>query len=139
MGFEGSRNASPNDGAAFTSCERDSRVARYPQPTLQPRGMGEKGVNWRIHNMKMRMVRDKTKGGFSRASGSKVAKEQQAQAKAAKWHEQNLQMRNLRKKVKAGFNHTNSSKAQKMAKAKKAANYIQKVEIDFLKDKGPRR
>jgi len=44
-----------------------------PAPGRGPRppGMGENGVNWRVHNMRMKLMREATKGSFVRASGPK--------------------------------------------------------------------
>jgi len=44
-----------------------------PAPGREPRphGMGENGVNWRVHNMRMKLMREATKGSFVRASGPK--------------------------------------------------------------------
>ena len=51
----------------------------------QPRGMGEQGVNWRVHNMRMKMLRETTKGSFSQASGAKAKFKSKAAYAAKKY------------------------------------------------------
>jgi hypothetical protein len=80
----GSSKSAFNDKTPKSAPKQSRQTKGYftPAPGREPRphGMGEKAVNWRVHNMRMKMLRDTTKGSFTHASGSKA----QFKAKAAK-------------------------------------------------------